>query len=150
MIRELRNLLTSACAIIIILVTFLMINRLDFVPTFAKVIYKVPELFGLVQTDPMKGPHLPILSTNVLLFLLLNIIFGYLAYILIKKWGTIFPGIFNGIIMVAVFFIITYTNSVNSIDKAAEPFAYIGTFLVAFIQLPLSQILIKRSVCKKQ
>jgi len=150
MIRELRNLLTSACAIVVILVTFLMINRFDFVHTFAKVIYKVPELFGLVQTDPTKGPHLPILSTNVLLFVLLNIIFGYLTYILINRWGTIFHGIINGIIMVAVFFLITYSSSVNSIDKAAEPFAYIGTFLVAFIQLPLSQIMIKRSVCKKE
>lgn len=70
MIRELRNILTSICAIIIILVTFLVINRYDYVHTFASAIYKVPEVFGLVQTDPIKGPHLPILSTNVLLFIL--------------------------------------------------------------------------------
>lgn len=87
MIRELKNYLTSAATVIISVLVFFSMNRLGLVYPLAGAIYKVKEGFGLVHTDPLKGPYLPILSTNIMLFILLNVIFGYLAYILINRRG---------------------------------------------------------------
>ena len=108
MIRELKNFLTSVTMVIVLLLAFIKLNQYELVYSLAGVIYKVEEVLGLVQTDLYKGPYLPILGTNIFLFILLNVIFGYLAYILINKRGAVYRGVFYGIAMVAIFFILAY------------------------------------------
>jgi hypothetical protein len=144
LIRELKNYLTSAVASIISLLVFVLFNRFGLVYPLAGAIYKIKEILGLVHTDPLKGPYLPILGTNIMLFVLLNVIFGYLAYILINRRGANYHGVFYGMAMVVVFFIITFSMSVASLDNAASPISYIGTLLEALVQLPLSQKVIRR------
>jgi len=92
------------------------------------------------------GPSYSYVSVNKALFILLNLILGFITFKLICKRGTKYSGFIYGISMTLIFILVASILTIQS----GDPFNWIcvvfGIPVTLFIQIILATILLKKNI----
>lgn len=136
-IHEAKNFIISALATLLTIASFELLLLSGLTYQLARTVDKFRIYLGLVPKHilPMVGGYSQsILPVNVMIFILVNILFGLLAFRLIKKRGSNYSGLIHGLFMSLVFLII----ALMQVDLSKDPFNYLAVFLgfpiVLFVQ----------------
>lgn len=137
-IHETKNFIISAVAMILTLYSFEVLLLSGLAYRLAKTVDKVRIYLGLVPKHMLPkmigGYSQSILPVNITIFIVINTLFGLLAFKLIRKRGSNYSGLIYGLFMSLVFLII----ALILVGLSNDPFNYLAVFLglpiVLFIQ----------------
>ncbi len=147
-IHEAKNFIISALAVILTIASFELLLLSGFTYQLAKTVDKIRIYLRLVPTHilpKMEGGYSQsILPVNIMVFILVNILLGLLAFKLVRKRGSNYSGLIHGLFMSLVFLII----ALILVDLSNDPFNYLAVFfgfpIVLFVQSCVASCLLFR------
>jgi len=91
------------------------------------------------------GPSYSYVSVNKVLFILLNLVFGFITFKLICKRGTKYSGLIYGIFMALIFLLVASILTIQSGDPFNWLCVVFGIPVTLFIQIILATSLLKNN-----
>lgn len=145
-IRESQNFLISLVAIVLILYSFLFALDSGLAYQLAWITDKVKIYLGLMPEHMLSkmigGYSTSIVPVNVTIFIILNIVIGYVAFKVIRYRGTKYSGLVYGLFMVSIFSILASVLIINSQDPFNWLALMVGIPIALFIQACIATCLL--------
>lgn len=139
---EFNNLLVLFFTTLAALVLFIFPIHTGSIYFLARRVQKLQISLGMIPDDVIQ-PALPVLITNVLIFIASYIFWGFLAYTFLKRRKRSYSPFTYGILMPVFFLLIMFPYVLFYSNKASVPFSFIGTIIISLIQVPLSSLILK-------
>lgn len=150
--HEIMNFIISSASIVLVVFCFCIAVFSGSTYTLSKFIVD-PKLIqlGLIPENVINelmigtGPSYSYVSVNKVLFILLNVVFGFITFKLICKRGTKYSGLIYGIFMTLIFILVASILTIQS----GDPFNWIcvvfGIPVTLFVQIILATSLLKNN-----
>lgn len=146
-VNELKNFFILFLSVISTLFFFILPNQTGYSYFLATKLQNIRIKLGMIPDTLLHDKlPIPILLTNVLTFISLNILFGSLAYLALNRRTKRNSSTTYGLLMPIFFLLITFPYAIFSDDKGSGPFAFIGALVISVIQIPLSNLILRDQV----
>lgn len=146
--HERTNFLISAAAMVLTVFSFKVMVLSGITYQSGKIIDQVLIKLGLMpehiidKLAPSTGPSYSYVPVNIALFIVLNLVLGFIAFKLIGKRSAMYSGRIYGISMTLVFLLVSSTLVIQSGDGFNWICVLWGVALTLFIQILLATIML--------